>query len=413
MYIVNVLRNKVLQKFKTMKPIKIHLLLLLITCIYGCQQSHKKILALDDCPVVAKKTIINGDTVITCDFSLVKDTIEFPLSSIMSDLEIVKLENSDSALVSRYHTFASKNYVGVYTMENQYKLFDKEGNLLCYIGRKGQGPGEYMFLYDSQIDEKNNCIYLMPWMQKKILMYNLQGKFLSDIPLPEFVPKARFNINTDEQIVTIMILPFKGQNNYVVWQQDFQGNVLQTISSEHFALEPDYGNEIISFRNTPDIDFYLAGWPNKQDTLYYYIGNENRLKPVFTFTVNEPFGHWYIDLPNHVITVIAQQEVMDENGQFYAPVPKQFIVDKRTLKGAYIKPIIDELGGILIPSRALYQDGYFIANMYPHELKAGLEKVISNTENNLSEQKLSDIKTLYENMDEEGNNYILIGKLKK
>ena len=209
-----------------------------------------------------------------------------------------------------------------------------------------------------------------------------------------------------------MILPFKGQNNDVVWQQNFQGNVLQTISSEHFALEPDYGNEVISYRNTQNIDFYLAGWPNKQDTLYYYIGNENRLKPVFTFTVNEPFGHWYIDLPNHVITVIAQQEVMDENGQFYAPVPKQLIVDKRTLKGAYIKPIIDELGGIFIPSRVLCQYGYFIANMYPHELKAGLEKVISNTENNLSEQKLPNIKTLYEDIDEEGNNYILIGELK-
>ncbi len=72
-----------------------------------------------------------------------------------------------------------------------------------------------------------------------------------------------------------MILPFKGQNNYVVWQQDFQGNILQRISSEHFALEPDYG----------------------------------------------------IDLPDHVITIIAQRERMAENGQFYAPVPKQFIVE--------------------------------------------------------------------------------------
>ena len=379
----------------------------------GCTQSaEKKALGLDDCLVVASKSIINGDTVITCDFSLVKDTIDFPLSNIMSDLEMIKLENSDSALVSRYHTFVSENYIGVYTMENEYKLFDRQGNFLCEIGRKGQGPGEYMFLYDSQIDEKNNRIYLMPWMQKKILVYNLQGKFLSDIPLPEFVPKARFNINTNKQIATIMILPFKGQNNYVVWQQDFQGNILQRISSEYFALEPDYGNEVISYRNTQNIDFYLAGWPDKQDTLYYYMGNENRLKPVFTFTATEPFSHWYIDLPDHVITIIAQQERMDENGQFYAPVPKQFIVDKRTLKGAYIKPVIDHLGGISIPSRVLYQDGYFIANMYPHELKDGLGKIIRNTENNLSEQKLPNIKTLYEDIDEEGNNYILIGKLK-
>lgn len=78
---------------------------------------------------------------------------------------------------------------------------------------------------------------------------------------------------------------------YVVWQQNLQGDVLQTISSEHFALEPDYGNEVFSYRNTQNIDFYLAGWPDKQDTLYYYRESENRLKPVFAFTATEPFSH--------------------------------------------------------------------------------------------------------------------------
>lgn len=395
-----------------MRIISSFLFALLVGFLGGCAQSSKKVFVLDDCPVVAAKTVINGDTVITCDFSLVKDTIDFPLSKIMSDLEIIKLENSDSALVSRYHTFASENYVGVYTKEDQYKLFDKQGRLICFMGRKGQGPGEYMFLYDSQIDEQNNRVYLMPWMQKKILVYNLRGKFLSDIPLPEFAPKARFNINTERQTANILILPFKEQNKHVIWQQDFQGNVLQRISSEHFALEPDYGNEVFSYRNTQNIDFYLAGWPLKQDTLYYYIENENRLKPVFTFTAAQPFGHWYVDLPNHVITIIAEPERMDENGQFYAPVRKQFIVDKHSLKGAFVKPVIDELGGLPIPPRVLYQDGYFIANIYPHELKNGLAKIIVKADNNLPENQLSYINNLYNEIDDDGNNYILMGKLK-
>lgn len=110
--------------------------------------------------------------------SLLNDSVDFPISTLVEDLEIIILENSDSALVSRYLTFTSENYIGIYTLESQYKLFDKEGNLICFVGRKGIGPGEYIFIYDSYIDEENERIYLLPWMQKKIFIYDLKGNLL-------------------------------------------------------------------------------------------------------------------------------------------------------------------------------------------------------------------------------------------
>ena len=45
---------------------------------------------LKDSPVVAQQVItLNGDTIIVCDLSLLKDTIDLPLSTFVSDFELV------------------------------------------------------------------------------------------------------------------------------------------------------------------------------------------------------------------------------------------------------------------------------------------------------------------------------------
>lgn len=387
---------------------------ILLLIIYGCN-SKSDIKTIDDSPIVATKISVNGSPVISCDLSLLNDTIDFPISTLVEDLEIIILENSDSALVSRYHTFTSENYIGIYTLESQYKLFDKEGNLICFVGRKGIGPGEYIFIYDSYIDEENERIYLMPWMQKKIFIYDLKGKLIKDIPLPEFVPKARFKIDAKNEIITILILPFKDRNEYAIWQIDFEGNIIKSIDSSFFAQRPDYGNEVISYRNTNNIDYYIAGYPFKQDSLFYYIPEENKLQPLFTLQFGnvEPFFHCYVDLPNHVLTILSAQDQIDKSGQFYKPMPDMFIVEKESLKGSWVNIVVDELGNIPIPTSTLFQDGYFVANMYPHELKQSLEKILTEKENTLSQVRKDKINSLYNQIDEDGNNIILMGRLKQ
>lgn len=381
----------------------------------SCTNNKSDLKDIEKCPIVATKSMINASSAISCNLNLINDTIDFPISSLIEDLEIVFLENSDSALISRYHTFTSENYIGIYTLESQYKLFDKEGNLICFVGRKGIGPGEYIFIYDSYIDEENERIYLMPWMQKKIFIYDLKGKFIKDIPLPEFVPKARFSIDTKNEIITILILPFKDQNEYAIWQIDFEGNIIKSIDSSFFAQEPDYGNEVISYRNTNNIDYYIAGYPYKQDSLFYYIPEENRLQPLFTFQFGnvEPFFHYYVDLPNHVLTILSAQDKIDKYGQFYKPMPDMFIVDKESLKGCWVNFVVDELGNIPIPTSTSFQDGYFMANMYPHELKQSLEKILTEKDNTLSQERKDKIKSLYNQIDDDGNNIILLGRLKQ
>jgi len=90
------------------------------------------------------------------------------------------------------------------------------------------------------------------------------------------------------------------------------------------------------------------------------------------------------------------------------------VVDKNTLKGAWVNIVFDELGNLPIPPQVSYQDGYLSANYYPHELKEGLGQVLANSNSSLSKEKMEELRILYDSIDEEdGNNIIVVGKFKQ
>jgi hypothetical protein len=83
--------------------------ILFALALSGCDSSMEYA-TLDDCPVVAKRVVTaTGDTVVVCDPTLVTDTIDLPLSLLVSDLDIVRLENSDEAIIGDGHIWLSEN----------------------------------------------------------------------------------------------------------------------------------------------------------------------------------------------------------------------------------------------------------------------------------------------------------------
>jgi hypothetical protein len=330
-------------------------------------------------------------------------------------------------MVSRYHTYASENYIGILTMQSRYLLFDKTGKFIAQISRRGQGPGEYSgSIYDSFIDEENRRVYLMPWDQRNVLVYSFDGQMLPSIPLSEITPKAKFKINTEQQTIQIGTLPFSGQNNLIAWTQKFDGEVIHSVFSEPYTLRHwDFSNEISSYRNTSVFDFQLVLMFNKPDTLYHYIQGghrQARLKPVYVidFGSSKPIFHWHVELPNHFMTIVSGgTQIMVVRGDDVTisgqpDPPTHILVDKSTLQGASINFVIDEMGSLPIPPRTVFRDGFFIANYYPHELKEGLHQVLANPNSPLSRARLDELKILYESIDEDDdNNIIIVGKLRQ
>lgn len=365
-------------------------------------------------------SLLESDEFLAINIADVKEVIEIPLSELVESLDVIPLENKEEAIVKIWYIDVSENYIGITPMlEDSYRLFDRRGKYICSVGGVGQGPGEYSSLYSSQLDEVAGRVYLYTYNAKKILTYDLQGKYLEpeSIPLPSILPKSKGFIDSKEKKVTIVALPFKGDGlKGVCWVQNFKGEILQSVPADDYEVEPDYGNEVLSYHNTSSFDFQLAKFcQEKQDTLYHYNVITNSVEPVLSLNAPMDPGkivYNYIELSRYFMISINN---VDRNTKSENSIgsTKLVLVDKKTHEAHYIQVINDFLGGIKMDPYYLFfhmMNGYYSFAMEPVELKEQLDEVLENKE--LRDDVKERIVKLYKSLDVNGNNIIMTGRLK-
>ena len=364
---------------------------------------------LKDSPVVAQQVItLNGDTIIVCDLSLLKDTIDLPLSTFVSDFELVDLGEDEEALIKETSgggsIAVSPNYIGIYSGTG-YKLFDKTGKYITSLSAQGQGPNEYAFsIYDSYIDEKNDRAYLLPMNGNKILVYDLKGNAQPYIPLAHETTKGKFYVDDQKKLLYVANMPFSDTAS-TFWIQDFEGKLIKEIIAGHLKIvPPDFSNDINVSMNTEEIDYSVFHWKNTVDTLYHYNEADNRLAPSFTVNFKDnPILHDYIELPDYYL--IRLIEIESDYRYIYG------LIDKKTLKGNYIKLKLDMLGNIDAPAWAIFERGLYTANIYAYYLQGQCDRLsdLSSLPSGIAKYS----QDLQQNDCEDLNNIILIGRLKK
>ena len=367
---------------------------------------------LKDSPVVAQQVItLNGDTIIVCDLSLLKDTIDLPLSTFVSKELLQSLQQDredEEALIKETSgggsIAVSPNYIGIYSGTG-YKLFDKTGKYITSLSAQGQGPNEYAFsIYDSYIDEKNDRAYLLPMNGNKILVYDLKGNAQPYIPLAHETTKGKFYVDDQKKLLYVANMPFSDTAS-TFWIQDFEGKLIKEIIAGHLKIvPPDFSNDINVSMNTEEIDYSVFHWKNTVDTLYHYNEADNRLAPSFTVNFKDnPILHDYIELPDYYL--IRLIEIESDYRYIYG------LIDKKTLKGNYIKLKLDMLGNIDAPAWAIFERGLYTANIYAYYLQGQCDRLsdLSSLPSGIAKY----IQDLQQNDCEDLNNIILIGRLKK
>lgn len=377
--------------------------------LMACSSTQKDY--LDEMPVIAEKVALPTGDLIVCDLAKATDTLDIPLSRLTEELQIVPLDNRDEALVGGWvRTTVSDKYILVSNNRQiPYKLFGRDGKFICTVGSFGQGPNEYQLTYAEQLDEAHNRIYIMSWNADKILVFDLKGNPQPYIPLNTRVPKGKLRVNTADSTVIVTTLPFEGSPE-VVWVQDMHGNRKQSVAPGHLMAPRDFSNEVMDARNTSAYDVMLLTiMPEaKQDSLYHYNLEKNRLEPRFTtlFTGEKMPWHGYTELPHHFMGDVSFPVQVSETS-FQGSAPAYYIVDKTTLKGNFMRLKNDFLHISAWPS---FSNGYYTANMEPMTLKEQLEEALK--EENLDESVQARIKACLSSLDENGNNVILLAKLK-
>lgn len=108
---------------------------------------------------------------------------------------------------------------------HRVQKFDKNGNYLQTIGRKGQGPGEFASIYNMLFDNQNN-LYVKG--MRIIHIFNNKGEFIRNVTFP--ISLHNFAVNTEGNfIVSGFITSEKGQN-YGVMITDSTGKIIKNIS---------------------------------------------------------------------------------------------------------------------------------------------------------------------------------------
>ena len=402
---------------------KVTIYTLLLVILSACHPTSSPIPASswEELPVVAERMEANGHPFIVCHPEKLTDSIRIPLSHLVEDLEIIPLENKDEAYVRNTSIRISENYILLHSSRNMpFKLFTRKGKFVCNIGSVSHLPGGYTQVYDFQLDEVHNRIYLMPWNATELIVYDLQGRLQPSMPLnspdekPWKLPKSVFHVDGDKQEITVFTLPWEN-NPRMVWVQDFQGRVLKEQPPTLFNFARTYSYEIHHNYNGDAFEFSLLDFAlQKEDTLYHYESDTNRLLPAFTldFPEGKILIHDHQELPTCFIgTLVGRMEQVDLTST-ETREHVNFIIDKRTLRGGRYQIYNDFLGNIPVYWLDKSRHGYYARNLSPAMLKAELEEALRR--NDLTSEMRQKVSSIHESIYvERDNNYLMIGKLKK
>ncbi|MFV0396700.1 MAG: 6-bladed beta-propeller [Bacteroidales bacterium] len=371
-------------------------LLILIGLTAACHSKKESVSVLS----------VNNSPLIVCDEAKVTETREVKLSELVDDVEIIYLDNRDEAFFKFQSMAISDHYMCIWQRDGgAAKLFDRTGKYLCDVGSVGQGPGEYRAVYDVLIDEKAGCVYVASFIGEFIYKYDLNGTFIKKIDFEETVNKPRMYLESDGSL-SLVHLCFKDRGSQFSAANIFgPGDSIKYVYVEELTTnfkdkegkKVGADQEIWSYRNENDFPFMLTS----TDTLYHYSSVRNEINAHFTVKMDpEKKGDAFFifnELPNHFLVFIV-----GEKG-------KTILINKESHEAYNVKLVNDQMGGMDVFPR--FQDGYFFNIYEPQVLKDKIDEFIQS--GSLSEDKKLELESLQSTLQENNNNVVLLGKLKK
>lgn len=235
----------------------------------------------------------------------------------------------------------------------------------------------------------------------KILKYNIDGTFVSDIDLQERLNKPTVALNPDGSI-SVVHLCFKGMSEMMAAHVAKDGTVKKYIPEDNLKVNPrdkdgafvGFNNEIWGYNNVGGFPFMAM----PVDTLYHYNPEANRVEARFALA-NAPTGKdvflIYNELPGRFLATVWGEGTIEVNTQDNS--------------SRYVKLVNDFVGGLEAPFN--FVDGWFFSMYEPLQLMDKIEARLAAGD--CTEKDKEVLNKLLDSLDENDNNIMFIGKLKK
>ena len=327
--------------------------------------------------------------------TLKSDTTIIPLSSLVEYCDYVQLEYTEESLFNPWMTTISDKYIGIIQERAPYKLFDRSGKFLCNVGSVGQGPGEYSTLYDDFIDEKNELLYLAPFIGNKIFVYSTSGKFLKEIVAPQRLICPRLFLSED--ILTVIQMPVTEDNALAIQFNVTSGQVLNELVTPSHLIVQNYEEAVYNSRNIPTIFDMIH---TCSDTLYHFDVISKKIIPVFAMKYEsaEKIHMRHFQLNKDLIMTFVFNKGLVAND----------LINRTT---SWVKVVNDYFGNMVAPTTLVnFRNGYYVHNIQPDQLIEDIGQRL--TESNCTEEYRQILLKTLSTLKEDENNVVFIGKLK-
>lgn len=129
------------------------------------------------CSSTPSRSVADAGTTIAVN---VDKTEDFDFHDYFDTVRYIPLETTDDALIGEVtKLYLTQENILVFDQKTMSLfLFDARGRFVRKIGNKGEGPDEYMYINDVQLDAKHGLVYVHERIRNRIYIYDLSGKLL-------------------------------------------------------------------------------------------------------------------------------------------------------------------------------------------------------------------------------------------
>ena len=140
------------------------------------------------------------------------------------NVEIIKLETTPSSLIGNIKRLEMNDSL-IFVLEfDKLHIFTREGKFVSQIGRKGEGPDEYLVLSSFYIDNGKRQVTIIDNYKNTLINYNFKGKYVSttSVPAKSFDSSNYTLLTEDNKLLNYNMMDMNDTKAYSIFDMDKQ-----------------------------------------------------------------------------------------------------------------------------------------------------------------------------------------------
>ena len=222
---------------------------------------------------------------------LIANDVSNDIEKVGLDVEFIPLETNDSLLLggNTIVKYVDQDNIIVESLQTLYR-FDRQGKFLNRIGRKGQGPGEYVSPGRVSFDPVARRLYL--FTNRSLQEWSLEGEYVRTLEMPDreslqsvsamlndtLVMIRRYYGDEGELTETVQWSRIDGKSliDKVIMSDSTKIDVAMYASPEHYRV-----GECEFFRDEWDNKLFRLKYPDMTEFVWFDFGRHNTDRSIF------------------------------------------------------------------------------------------------------------------------------------